>query len=299
MSNTDGFFARVGAHMGAEFSPATLALLNFWSRYEGTTARYNPLATTTPQGNSSRYNGIGVQNFQSPDDGALATARTLMNGHYPALRSALVRNADVEAFRDPEIVAEVRVWGTSGFANVLASGEAVDLADDYNAPSFPPGSAPPAAPAPEPAPAPAPEPAPGPAPEPAPGPGVYTVVPGDSLSEIAARQLGNEARWPEILDLNRAEIAAVAGEHGEPADGSFIVPGMRLRLPEGSAPNPAPQSHPAPREYTVVPGDSLSEIAARQLGNEARWEEIYALNRAEIGGDPNLIHPGQVLTLPE
>ncbi|MBP0935248.1 LysM peptidoglycan-binding domain-containing protein [Streptomyces goshikiensis] len=54
----------------------------------------------------------------------------------------------------------------------------------------------------------------------------------------------------------------------------------------------------AKRAYTVRTGDSLSEIARRELGNEARWRELYAMNRGVIGSNPDLIRPGMVLTLP-
>lgn len=70
-----------------------------------------------------------------------------------------------------------------------------------------------------------------------------------------------------------------------------------------SAPLPAPQAPPQPakvaRTYTVVPGDSLSKIAKKHLGNANRWNEIYQLNRAVVGDNPDLIKPGQVLTIPE
>lgn len=49
--------------------------------------------------------------------------------------------------------------------------------------------------------------------------------------------------------------------------------------------------------YTVVKGDCLWSIAKRKLGNGTRWPEIYNLNRDQIS-NPNLIYPGQVLTLP-
>ncbi|MFD6180191.1 LysM peptidoglycan-binding domain-containing protein [Streptomyces goshikiensis] len=54
----------------------------------------------------------------------------------------------------------------------------------------------------------------------------------------------------------------------------------------------------AKRAYTVRAGDSLAEIARRELGNEARWRELYAMNRGVIGSNPDLIRPGMVLTLP-
>lgn len=52
------------------------------------------------------------------------------------------------------------------------------------------------------------------------------------------------------------------------------------------------------RTYTVQPGDSLSAIAQHYLGDASRWPQIYDLNKDTIGPDPNVIQPGQVLTLP-
>jgi len=51
------------------------------------------------------------------------------------------------------------------------------------------------------------------------------------------------------------------------------------------------------RTYTVVAGDSLSKIAKREYGDANKWHQIYAANKATIS-NPDLIHPGQVLTLP-
>jgi hypothetical protein len=46
--------------------------------------------------------------------------------------------------------------------------------------------------------------------------------------------------------------------------------------------------------YTVRSGDTLSTIAA---AHGTTWRTVYAANRAVIGGDPNLILPGQRLAL--
>jgi nucleoid-associated protein YgaU len=51
------------------------------------------------------------------------------------------------------------------------------------------------------------------------------------------------------------------------------------------------------RTVTVVEGDSLSKIAKRELGDANKWHAIYEANRDKIK-NPDLIHPGQVLTLP-
>jgi nucleoid-associated protein YgaU len=61
-------------------------------------------------------------------------------------------------------------------------------------------------------------------------------------------------------------------------------------------PPPAPAAAPAHVYYTVVPGDSLSKIAARYPQAWITWQSIYNNNRGQIS-NPNLIHPGQVLLI--
>lgn len=50
--------------------------------------------------------------------------------------------------------------------------------------------------------------------------------------------------------------------------------------------------------YTVKKGDSLWAIARKFYGNGALYTKIYSENQGVIGGNPNLIYPGQVLTIP-
>lgn len=54
----------------------------------------------------------------------------------------------------------------------------------------------------------------------------------------------------------------------------------------------------AAQTYTVVKGDCLWNIAKRFYGNGSKYTVIYNANRGVIGGNPNLIYPGQVLTIP-
>jgi nucleoid-associated protein YgaU len=47
--------------------------------------------------------------------------------------------------------------------------------------------------------------------------------------------------------------------------------------------------------YTVVTGDCLWTIAERAYGNPYKWVDIAAANNL---ADPNLIHPGNVFSIP-
>lgn len=63
------------------------------------------------------------------------------------------------------------------------------------------------------------------------------------------------------------------------------------------AARPAPAAAAA-KTYTVKGGDSLWAIAQKHLGAGGKYAQIYELNKSVIGSDPDLIKPGQVLTLP-
>lgn len=54
----------------------------------------------------------------------------------------------------------------------------------------------------------------------------------------------------------------------------------------------------APKTYTVKPGDCLWNIAKKVYGDGSKYKTIYEANKGTVGGNPNLIYPGQVLTLP-
>lgn len=55
---------------------------------------------------------------------------------------------------------------------------------------------------------------------------------------------------------------------------------------------------PKAKEYTVKSGDCLSAIARQVYGDASKWTKIYEANKSIIGGNPNLIFPGQKYTIP-
>lgn len=64
----------------------------------------------------------------------------------------------------------------------------------------------------------------------------------------------------------------------------------------------APATPPADAEgtHTVVPGDTLYDITKAGTGDASldNWKPLYEANKAVVGDNPDLIFPGQVLTLP-
>jgi nucleoid-associated protein YgaU len=65
-----------------------------------------------------------------------------------------------------------------------------------------------------------------------------------------------------------------------------------------TAPAPAPQAAPEPRIYTVAKGDSLWKIAQHHYGDGNLWRKIHEANKDTVK-NPDLIHPGQKLVIPD
>lgn len=80
----------------------------------------------------------------------------------------------------------------------------------------------------------------------------------------------------------------------------FTTQELKIKAPTPRTP-PKKKTKKTPqkktRTYTVKSGDCLWRIAQNMLGKGSRYTEIYNLNRDKIK-NPNLIYPGQVLTIP-
>ena len=76
-----------------------------------------------------------------------------------------------------------------------------------------------------------------------------------------------------------------------------VKPGAQASATQTQAiPQPTP-AKASMKTYTVKSGDTLSEIAKRELGSANKYMEIFNANRDQLT-DPDKIKPGQVLKIP-
>ncbi|MEU6370307.1 hypothetical protein ABZ876_32445 [Streptomyces sp. NPDC046931] len=147
----------------------------------------------------------------------------------------------------------------------------------------------------------------------------YTVRqtrPAQSLWGIAERELGDGERWREIAALNEGHTMA---------DGtvfranSFLQPGWQLQMPQTAAAAAAGAGgvrtqlgdsalvadEKGGHVVTVHPGDYLSKIAEKELGDGDEWPQLFKASRGKEQPhglpaitDPNVIYAGQQVTVP-
>ncbi|MFG1925535.1 LysM peptidoglycan-binding domain-containing protein [Cryptosporangium sp. NPDC048952] len=116
----------------------------------------------------------------------------------------------------------------------------------------------------------------------------YVVAPGDRLADVAARFLGDPDRYPELASANSL------------SDADEIRPGQRIVLPSHARDRGASQYAAGPVQkagdsYVVAPGDQLSDVAERFLGDADRYPELATGSGLE---DPDDIRPSQRIQLP-
>lgn len=132
----------------------------------------------------------------------------------------------------------------------------------------------------------------------------------------AAASEGSGAEFAAVVD---AEVGAGSGfppadslvQLGDPASNIeappvlVVLDGSGVAVSEtGAAPVAAVAGEPVAaadandRAYTVQPGDTLSDIAERELGDRGAWRRLYEHNRSVIGSSPERLRDGMVLRIP-
>lgn len=108
--------------------------------------------------------------------------------------------------------------------------------------------------------------------------------------------------WSSNTQTDEAPPPPPAAEAPAPAEPVAAEPAAEQQAapaaeaaPEPAPAPPPPPPPPAPRTYTVVSGDTLWAIAERFYGDGSKYPQIASASGIT---NPDLIHPGQVLTIP-
>lgn len=119
-SDREGWSSDLLSALGLPATSENLRALEAWVEAEGTSAAFNPLATTQNMPGATNFNSVGVKNYASYGDGLAATVRTLTNGRYEGILAALARGtSSVDVAR----AVAASPWGTGqGVLRVLGAG---------------------------------------------------------------------------------------------------------------------------------------------------------------------------------
>lgn len=121
----------------------------------------------------------------------------------------------------------------------------------------------------------------------------HTVVEGETLWSIAENTYGSGYNWIDIAQANdlSSDLISVGQK--------LVIPeNITAKEPTTTAASQTDLQKSAVTEddiYTVEKGDCLWDIAVRAYGDGYKWVDIAKVNNLD---NPNIIHTGNVLTLP-
>jgi len=121
-------------------------------------------------------------------------------------------------------------------------------------------------------------------------PGQYIVREGDTLTSIAQQFYGSTRFYTLIMRANGIDFPEA------------VRPGQKLVIPPKPTGEPAPgrdtldpRLDPGEREYTVQEGDTLTDIASREMGSSREYLRLMQRNNIT---DASLLRVGQVIVIP-
>lgn len=121
-------------------------------------------------------------------------------------------------------------------------------------------------------------------------PTTHVVEAGDTLWSISEKFYKTGYNWQDLAKANN-----IANPDWIQVGQMLNIPVVTPIYPPGQVNSGIMDKKPDSKTYTIVSGDNLWNIAVAQYGNGFRWGDIAKANTLT---NPNLIYPGNVLTLP-
>jgi|GEM_PF-6641805 len=145
-----------------------------------------------------------------------------------------------------------------------------------------------------------------------------TVKKGETLSSLALKHLGSSKRWRELMAANPKQLKS---------DPRRLQAGMTITIPalpparSAEATNSTSRNTPrsdseirntrannstarnapvrGPKVVVLKSGETLADVARRELGSAGKWSKLYKVNRSTIGDNPDMVQPGTKLIIPQ
>lgn len=113
------FYAKLLENLGAPISEENLKFLYAWRQAEGKGGKFNPFNTTWTLPGSTSMNSHGVKDYQTLEDGMVATLKTLKSGRYGCIVDGLRNDIGASNIAKCE---SLKTWGTGDLvAKVISS----------------------------------------------------------------------------------------------------------------------------------------------------------------------------------
>jgi len=134
----------------------------------------------------------------------------------------------------------------------------------------------------------------------------HRVQPGDTMASLAVNYYGDEKYTQFLIDHNtqlanplQLRIGTRVLIPSRPANPTLLAATHRPNpLASKASPKTRATKKAQARTYTVKSGDSFYSIARDELGDAAKWQKLFELNKTLVKGDARKLQIGQVIKLP-
>ena len=119
MTSDDEFYKKVLQCLGAKPTKGNMSFMYAWRQAEGAKAKFNPFNTTKKMPGATKFNSVGVKNYETMEDGVKATCETLKLGYYTDILNGLKNDVGLYELSRME---SLKKWGTGPLLAKVADG---------------------------------------------------------------------------------------------------------------------------------------------------------------------------------